>query len=307
MILSGINDVTIDELGAVLSRTGETLVLVLENPAEDDDELDDEIPGELVVVDLTGQVPVARPLLVSAAVEQIESRSVSLTSDALFLSTRHDDGKWYVERVLLDTVSAPEATAIAGPYEEVGRSMAVSKSAVAFLAGKDEDELDVFVATSTGNVVNVTQSPGPVVETDWDDLRLAVSDDGCSVAYNVDIDGEPELFLGAVCEGAGAEPWHVTNDSRFNPYIDQEVWVLFTVSGDLVFTAGHSESASDVFRVGPGSAGATPGELLNLTQSGSPLEPPFLTTGELTVDSLVDVDEGVILVSANGQDLVGVE
>ena len=231
-------------------------------------------------------------------VDEIESKSVAIAGNAVFLVGEGSVGS-YLYRVSLDAAGAPTAPpeAIAGPFEDADRYLAHSRSCVALLAGPDDDEWDLWIADAAGPARNLTRFPGSYVRHRPDEQRVAISDDGSSIAYNLDIGGEPEVFLHQASVPGVEGRVHVTNEPRFNPYIDQQIFIFFDANGHLIFDGGHSADTTDLFRIGDEVT-----DSINLTRTGSDLEPPFHTRGTLSLEAAVLAAHDVVVIAATGFD-----
>jgi hypothetical protein len=276
------------EEGAAISPDGRILGLVCHGM--------DSGSEEVFLVDLSGPIPGVKPIVVPEPADRIEPKSLTLTNSAVFFSSFLDNiGQ--VHRASLESSEPVYAETVTGPFPEVGAYMASSKSSVVFLAGEKEDFWDVYAAGSSGAAVNVTRSPGPVLPHSPDKARLAVSEDGKKVAYSIDVAAVPETYWHDVLSPGAAGQVYLTGDSHFNPYIDQELWIFFDPSGNLLFTAGHAAATLDLYRVNTALLDNT----INLTRTGGAnLEPPFASTGNLSVQSVVLTTKDVVLVSATG-------
>jgi len=228
--------------------------------------------------------------------------SIAFAGDAVIVAAEDDANRSSIHRFALpeDRAEAPEDEIVAGPFAEIGSFPAIGPSLVAFLAGADDDAWDVYIVGASGPAVDLTQAPGPYVDHDERDERIAVSRDGARVAYNLDIGGEPEVYLHEVARPGPAGRVHVTRDERFNPYIDQQVFILFDASSQLFFDAGHSPESTDLYRVLPQAGDAL--DAVNLSRTGSGLEPPFLTRGTLRIGDVVVGPEGLVVFGASGFD-----
>ncbi len=63
--------------------------------------------------------------------------------------------------------------------------------------------------------------------------RLALSPDARRVSYNVRVGVEPETFVQEVDLTGPTGAFQITEDQRFNPYIDQESLIFFDAIGTL--------------------------------------------------------------------------
>ena len=231
--------------------------------------------------------------------------SVTLAGGALFFIAEDEDSIRSVFRVELD-VDSPEPELLSGPHQTTNDVFASSATSVAFQAGDDKDELDVWVANSFGPVLNLTRSPANFVEHTLREERLAISHDGAKVAYNLEIESEPEVFIHPISTPGSVGRVHITHDAKFNPYIDQQVFILFDSEDRLYFDAGHSPGSTDLFRIG----GETHLNAANLSQTGTGVSPPFLTRGDLSFEN-VTIGAGDLIVysasgfSGTGTDVVG--
>jgi len=253
---------------------------------------------ELLVLDVRGSGPVFWPVDLDSEVERVERGSLAATGTSAFFTARTAQGL-AVYRVTLDPPEAggsSHAERITEHYGTIEPYGAASESTFAFLAGESEDALDVLVATGAGIAINVTSSPGAILASRPGETRLAVSRDGKYVAFNRGSSTDTETFLQTIAAPGPAGSFQITTDDHFNPYIDQEILIFFGPTGSLVFAAGHDAVTTDVFRVDP-SAVTQP---INLTRTGSTLDPPFLRKGTLGNVSVTVSPEGIALISALG-------
>lgn len=163
-----------------------------------------------------------------------------------------------------------------------------------FLGGDGQDLARPFVAGTCGNAVAMSDAAMLVtgagflpesVNGPW----LAVSDDGAQCAWRVGqghtTNYSHELFIARRDAGAPLQTLHLTQDSIFEPYIDEIGLAFYRPGGTLVFAggdAGQSQamlSRADVFCANFQSSGALSVTNLSLT-SGDPA-PPFLNYGAL--------------------------
>jgi len=161
---------------------------------------------------------------------------------------------------------------------EVTEEVLLSKDAASlwFLAGPDEDLVDLYRLTLPGLVLdNITQSPGeiqppgylPETETG---PHLSLSEDGATVAYDVEIANGHELFLRPASPGGSA--LHVTPDPNFEHSIDN-VSGLSAGGAKFRFFADSGQSNADLYE-----ASVLPGGglgLNNLTQTSGAATPFF--------------------------------
>lgn len=253
---------------------------------------------EIHVADVRGPTPILEELLLPAEAERILPESLSVTRDAVFFGARSGGDRLVYRAPLSSSGGGARAPAerVAGPFKVLEPYFAASEGGVVFLAGDGSGELDVFVVPSLGVVVNVTRAPGPYLPHSPEDPRLAISRDARTVAYDLRIGGEPETFIHDVMQEGAPGATDITADERFNPYIDHESLIFFDATGTLVFAGGHDIVTTDVFRV----LRSQPVDPINLTRTGSTLNPPFLTKGTLTVDLLRLAPGGLALISATG-------
>ena len=212
--------------GATLSTRGSHLAVVTHGRDVE----------EVFLIDLRGFKPEIEAVLLPGDVKKIEPRSASVTDEAFFFAAERADG-WSIFRSPLEPTSGQSllvAERVAGPFEDVEEYFAASEGGVAFLAGRGSDELDVFVVPNSGPAVNVTQDPGPVLRHRPAEPRLALSPDALSVSYDRRVGAEPETFLHEVVAPGGSGAFQITEDQRFNPYIDQESLIFFDGRGNLV-------------------------------------------------------------------------
>ncbi|MCZ6792712.1 MAG: hypothetical protein O7J95_03760, partial [Planctomycetota bacterium] len=242
--------------------------------------------------------PVVKKVLVPENLGQLEPRSLTTIPGALFFSGQSSSGEWFLGRaVARGAASSPSITAriVAGPFAEFSPDMVSSPAAVTFLAGPTKEYLDVYVVGASGFPRNVTRAPGRYREQAVDQ-RLAVSHDGESVAFNLDLTDNLETYYQPVATPGPVGRFNITDDARFNRYIDQEVWIFFDERNYLFFTGGHEPFTTDLFMMRPGD----PSSIVNLTRTGSGSEPPFRTTGSLSVENVVQTPGGVMVVGASG-------
>jgi hypothetical protein len=181
--------------------------------------------------------------------------------------------------------------------DDVLPEIAVSEDGgtVAFVAGDEEEgegelEMDVYLLSPPAGVpVNLTQDPGKYAGAGYAPgsavgPTLALSPDGSTVAYVRRISGEEELY---VCPGAGGPPVHLTDDSIFEPYIDNVVVITIGYAGEIEFAAGGEGDEGgdplthlDFYRATVGAGGVT---VENLTATSGSATPPFLDTGTLAI------------------------
>ena len=287
-----------DEGGAIVDESGALVALTFAGGTR----------GRVVVMDVRGERPVALDVDLPVAAEKVEARSLTVLAGALLFLARTADGYalYRAHLTLGSELSVGATELVADGFEAVERSMASNRAAAAFLAGADDDEYNVYVVRATGDAVNLTRLPGPYLRHRPDDQHLAIDRPGEFVAYSLARDGEPETYVHDVTRPGLDGRTHVTNDGDFNPYIDQEVFLFFDGSSNLVFAAGHSPDTTDVFRVqGQDVDGA-----INLTRTGSTLESPFLTRGSIFVQRAAVLGDLVLLggsgFSGNAPSVVGV-
>ena len=226
-------------------------------------------------------------------VDRLVPESLTFGGNGLFFVAEHSDSSRSIYRI--DLQSRPrQAEQLAGPFEETSDTAVYGARSVAFLAGEDDDELDVFVATESGAAINLTRSPGDYSMHTLRKEHLAISHDGTVVAYNLELDDEQEVFLHPVATPGRDGRIHVTHDGKFNPYIDQQVFILFDASARLYFDAGHDRNSTDLFRIG----GASPLDAVNLSHTGTGIAPPFLNGGVLTLHDLAVVANDLVVYSA---------
>jgi hypothetical protein len=288
----------VQDFGAFLDRDGRSLVLVLKG-GEDSS-------GEILIVGIESARPVLESVRLPPEIRDLEPASACLTASACFVEGRSRDGDWSLLRALRPPAGSGEAPAIwqaeavAGPFARVEPWLSIADAAVAFIAGAGRSEVDLWVAREAGAAVNVTGAPGRYIENGPGEEHFAISADGCRVAYNLLVGGEPEVFLEELCSPEPGERRQITADLFFNPYIDQESWVFFARDGDLVFSGGHDPVTLDFYRV-PGGA---PSETWNITQTGSETMP--FTKGSLSFSAVVQGAGGVLALAASdlasGQD-----
>jgi hypothetical protein len=295
------------EGGSVVSWDGARVVIAVRG---------DDREGVVVIERAHGTL-VARQVDLPTEVDRLvpESLTIALASHevgvpaAVFFAGEDDEGQLSVWRVAIaasdPAVTPLAAERIAGPFEALGEAFAYGRESVAFLAGERDDAWDVYVVSAGGPAVNLTQSPARYIEHTLREARLAVAHDGAVVAYNLEVDSEPEVFAHRVASPGPVGRVHITRDGTFNPYIDQQVYVLFDASGRLYFDAGHSPSASDLFRIGgPEGLGgidpAAPLDALNLSHTGTGIEPPFHTRGALSFRALAVAPADVLVYVASG-------
>ena len=253
---------------------------------------DAEYVREVFLVDLGDTPPVLTAVETDAS--EIRPESLALTNEYLFFAAERDDGEW-VYRYPLS--SPPLGGPFAGPYDKLQRGIAAAPDAAAFVAGPKNDELEVYVVVGAGAPRNISRAPGEYVRHEPGQPRLAVSAGGRFVAYQLETEIDDELFLHDTAVPGPSGRLQITEDSRFNPYLDQESF-LFFARQYLVFDAGHDDETQDMFRVDLNQFENT----INLTRTGSSLEPPFLTKGTLEVlDSILATDD-VLMVEANSLD-----
>ena len=282
----GPQDYVPDEEGSVVSESGDLIAVSFAGAGRE----------RIVLVDVRGERPLVTDVELPSEVTEVEGKSLSIISGALlFLAeTGRGDGLYRVPFSTEPELTLGPTERVAVGLEETERGMATGSHAAAFLAGPDDDELDVYVVRATGGIENVTRLPGPYLRHRPDDQHLAIDPTGKTVAYSLENDGEPEAYLHDVQRPGLVGRVHITSDRYFNPYIDQEVFIVFDASDRLVFAAGHSEESTDVFRVQGLDVAAT----INLTRTGSTLEAPFLTRGALAIERAVTVADLALLSSS---------
>ena len=251
-------------------------------------------PEEIVLLSRVAASIEVEVLSLPPEVDRLVPESLTFGGSGLFFVAEHSDSSRSVYRIDLESLSR-HSERIAGPVEEASDVLAYGARSVAFLAGQDDNELDVFVATGSGDAVNLTRSPGPHGMHTLQTERLAISHDGETVAYKLEVDDEPEVFLHPVATPGRDGRIHVTHDGEFNPYIDQQVFIFFDASDRLYFDAGHSSSSTDLFRVG----GASPLDAVNLSHTGTGIAPPFLTRGKLAIHDVKVAPNDLVVYSAS--------
>jgi len=251
-------------------------------------------PEEIVLLSRVAASIEVEVLSLPPEVNRLVPESLTFGGSGLFFVAEHSDSSRSVYRIDLESLSR-HSERIAGPVEKASDVLAYGARSVAFLVGQDDDELDVFVATGSGDAVNLTRSPGPYVMHTLQRERLAISHEGETVAYKLEVDDEPEVFLHPVATPGRDGRIHVTHDGEFNPYIDQQIFIFFDASDRLYFDAGHSPTSTDLFRVG----GASPLDAVNLSRTGTDIAPPFLTTGELTIHDVKIAPNDLVVYSAS--------
>lgn len=256
-------------------------------------------PAGILILDLRRAFPAARSVSPPEETPWISPKTLTLTADAAFFAARGPEEGWHVFRVglaALDEGGFPGTVErIAGPFGHVDDFFASSLSGVAFLAGKGVGAVDVFAAGEQGPAVNVTRSPEDILAHSPDEPRLAVSEHGSLVAFNVRTPTSSELILQDVNVPGEAGRLHITSDAWFHPYIDQESLIFFSET-QLVFAGGHEPTTTDLFRVSL----LDRTDIGNLTRSAGSATPPFRLTGTLDLHRAECVGTEILLVEAGG-------
>ena len=146
---------------------------------------------------------------------------------------------------------------------------------------------------------------------------LAVSDDGAHCAWRaVSMQGYGnELFLATVPASPATPPLHVTQDSLFEPFLDEIGQFIFTTLARFLFAAGDPDYGGsggmtnvDQFQVAlPLTAGVPP--IQNLSGTSGQDVPPFLVypTIHPLRTAFVPGVEGSLVLDGVGADLLSVE
>lgn len=253
---------------------------------------------ELFVLDLTSGIPRVHAVELPHGVVESEPRSLTLIDGALFVVARSGGGgvllRAPVESGLGESINAE---VVSGPFAVLKPTMAYSPAAVAYLAGEDDDLLDVHVARATGIPLNLTWYPAPYLEHGGATQRLAISDDASAVGYSIEMEAygpEPETFCHLVAVPGLDGRVHVTSDERFTPYVEQEVYIFFRWYRGLIFGAGHPQE-TDIYLFSELS-----GEVKNLTGTGGTDELGRYVPGTLALQAATLTSSGLLIVSADG-------
>ncbi len=252
---------------------------------------------EIVTVLLASRLPLVSISALSSSMVSFVDGSLALTDTSVYATTADASGAFFVARYSADSDGRMAVTGeiVAGPFVDVEPYPAVGRDVLAMIAATAPDSRDVYIVRDRESAaVNVTNSPAQYSANRADLQRLAVSDAGEFVAYSIRSGGSNELFLHALDPGTSTiERFHVTADERFNPYIDQEIWVFFGADDRLYFAGGHDLGSLDVYALDPRHPFP-----VNLTQSTGNDLPPFLK-GSLAISDML-VDDSSVLVAASG-------
>ncbi len=255
---------------------------------------------ELFVLNLQPELPTVCSVRLPPLTRHLEPESLTLIDGAVLVAARFGAH----ERVLLkaplerDAAVSIDADLVAGPFAVLKPAMAYSQAAVVFLAGENDERLDVHVARASGESFNLTRLPAPYLVHQRDDQRLCVSDDGSAVGYSIEMEAygpEPETFCHPVAMPGAQGRVHLTADERFQPYVEQEVIIFFRGNFGLVFSAGHRREMN--FFLFSEISSAT---IKNLTGTGDSSFPYGL--GTLDPKSGVATGSGLLLLAADGFD-----
>lgn len=169
--------------------------------------------------------------------------------------------------------------------------------ALFFLAGIDEDTVDLYRYELGGAVVNVTNAPGAIQPPGYlpnalDGPHLTVSADGAIVAYDRELANGHELYLQVIEPQLGA-PIHVTPDANFEHSIDN-VSGLLTGSAKFRFFMDSGLNNADLYE-----ASILPGGglgLKNLTQTSGASTPFFPNLATLNVNAACALGDARLVV-----------
>ncbi len=169
-------------------------------------------------------------------------------------------------------------------------------SRIAFTAGQDDNDRDVYVVTAAGVATNLTQSAGEYQDVSYGDLadggRLALAPDGSRIAYVFTSGGSKELFLKDTV--VGAPVLQLTTNATFEDTIDQELGIQFLARSVVTFNAGAGANDHDHYKVvvNPQSTGFA---IQNVTGTSGVMTPPFLAGATLVGTHLARLDDGSLL------------
>ena len=172
---------------------------------------------------------------------------------------------------------------------EVVEEFAVSAdgTTLAFLAGPDEDTVDLFLLRNDLTIQRITQNPGEIQPPGYlplDDTgpHLTLTDDGGMVAYDREIQGGHELYLQLTAPGSA--PVHVTPNHLFEESIDNVSGVLTGSGLAMTFFADSGLDNADLYRatLQPGGGGVV---LENLSQTSGAQTPFFPNLGKIAVSA----------------------
>lgn len=161
------------------------------------------------------------------------------------------------------------------------------RTMVVFQAGTSSTEEDLYVirnVTPAGfSVINLTQfAMATEIEefgdgSDGLDNQVAISPMNAQVAFIVRENGDDELYI--VPADGSAAPLHLSGTGVFEDPIDDihELW--WADDDNLLFFAGTSTQASDLYRYVVSSA-----TLVNLTMTNGLTGPPIMATPSATID-----------------------
>ncbi len=220
---------------------------------------------------------------------EVDPTSMTFAAGALFATV---DGDW-IGRAPIPAgpfVSLPLPPSGGDVPSWVAPEIAVSRdgSRVAFVAGDDPDEVDVYVAGPSEPAVNVTQAsdryraPGFAPSTSNGPM-LALAEDGSRVAFLRRLYGglypvgytaeEDDVLVAPTTSAGGAQAKLLTGDANFHPWIGTGI-ILGVRLGTVTWGfAGHSGSF-DFFRAHDFGPTGYSSVVVNLSQTGS-LRPPF--------------------------------
>jgi hypothetical protein len=153
-------------------------------------------------------------------------------------------------------------------------------STIAFLAGKDEQNVDLYVIDVNGVVTNVTNAPADIQPPNYlpeetGGPLLALSDDGALIALDRELAGGHEFYVRATQPGAAE--LHITSDANFEHSIDTVSGVLFGTARARFF-ARAGNVAADLYQV---ELGGTLPTLSNVSQTSGVSTPFFPNAGQI--------------------------
>lgn len=157
-------------------------------------------------------------------------------------------------------------------------------STLAFLAGKDEQNVDLYVVDANDVVTNITSAPAAIqppmyLPEEIGGPLLALSEDGALIALDREFAGGHEFYVRATQPGASEV--HVTSDANFEHSIDTVSGVLFGTARARFF-ARAGNVAADLYQVD--LAGPTP-KLTNVSQTSGVSVPFFPNAGQINATS----------------------
>lgn len=153
-------------------------------------------------------------------------------------------------------------------------------STLAFLAGKDEQNVDLYVVDANGTVTNLTNAPAAIqppmyLPEETGGPLLALSDDGSLIALDRELANGHEFYVRAT--QPGAVELHVTSDANFEHSIDTVSGVLFGTARARFF-ARAGNVAADLYQVDLGTPVPT---LTNVSQTSGVSVPFFPNAGQI--------------------------